>query len=60
MAAFNKKEYDLNYQKNKIVQKMIKFNKKKDIDKLDFIKDKNFNRYVHGLIEKDMKETKEK
>ena len=56
--VFNKKEYDINYNKKNILQKLIKFNKIHDKEIIEYIQTKdNFNKYIHDLIEKDMKES---
>ena len=55
--GFNKKEYDMNYNKKNILQKLTKFNKIHDKEIIEYIQTKdNFNKYIHDLIKKDMKE----
>lgn len=55
---FDKKEYDKEYRKNNILQKVVLFNKNNEKSMIDYIQGKNFNKYIHELIEKDMKENK--
>ncbi|WP_300077700.1 hypothetical protein [uncultured Thomasclavelia sp.] len=54
------KRADKNYNKNSVVVKIIKFNKSKDKDILDFIENKKpFMTYIKDLIRKDIENEKQ-
>ena len=60
--AFDKKQYDEQYQKENVKRKFIAFNLKdpEDQELLSYLQGiENINRYVKGLIRKDMEDKRE-
>lgn len=61
MVAFNKKEYDKNFNKEKTKMIGIRFHLHNEKDMIDFLETrKPYSDYIKKLIKKDMKENQEK